>query len=108
MLFIQTAILSLAASYLMLYTEREEKTTQIFKIVKNQHKVYSQTDMFKINYPNPRNKNYIVFELERRIEPEFEEKQWDLTKLKGFNERIVQSAPFYVTLSELMAVVVKT
>lgn len=98
----------ISASYLILYTEGGEKTNQIFKIVKNHHKVYSQTDMLKTNYPNPRNKNYIVFELERGIESEFEEKQWDLTKLKGFNERIVPSAPFYVTLSELMAVVVKS
>jgi hypothetical protein len=98
----------ISASYLVLHTTGEETTSKIFKIIKNHHKVYSAEDMKGLNYPNPGYDHYIVSMLDGKSESEFKEKQWDLKKLRGFNKRTVRYVPFYVTLSELMAVVVKT
>jgi len=98
----------ISASYLVLYSDGKERTNLMFKICKNQHKVYARSDLKKLDYPNPGHKNYIVFKLESHLEPEFAEKQWNLKNLKGFNEQDVTAAPFYVTLSELMTVVDRT
>jgi hypothetical protein len=63
--------------------------------------------MISKSYNNPSQDYYLVFDIEHKIELEFENMVWDISKLEGFKGSRNSGLPFSVSFTELMKVVVK-
>lgn len=105
------------AKYLLIRKSGTDKASDIFRIISSGPKVYSKDQLDDINYPlskRPQN-YYLVIDIEREVESEFKNIEWQFSKLKKYNEilRLVKNPytkaglPFTVTLTELMNTVVK-
>ena len=105
------------AKYLLLRKSGEEIASDLFKIKSKGPKVFSVTQLIKLNYPlskNPR-EYYLVIEIEKVSDKEFEKVSWkfkELMKYKSIMEsggraRTNAGIPFTISLTELMNTVVK-
>lgn len=56
----------------------------------------------KSGYPDPSQGFYLVTEVDREIEPEFEGMKWNFKKLKNYTSGRMSARPFTTTLAELM------
>ena len=96
----------LQVKYILLYTENREISSDIWKVIEDAPNVYSQNDMennsLKVKYINP-DGNYIVFNI-KKVEVDFDNAKWDISKLIDKQEDHEKGAPFAVTLTELMKV----
>lgn len=96
------------AKYLLLHTEGELKTNNIFKITETGPRVFSKQKLVAKNYPSiPSQDYYLVYKIEKVLAKEFLNKFWDITGLEKFKKGRGSALPFSVTLTELMKVVVK-
>lgn len=95
------------ARYLLLHSHGEAKTaSKFFKLKNDGLKLYSKSDLIKLNYPGVPQDLYLVYELEDEIEKEFENMKWDITKLNGYTRARGSGKPFSVSLTELMSAIV--
>ncbi len=105
------------AKYLLLRKSGKDEASDFFKIKSKGPKVYSVHQLDKINYPLSKNPKeyYLVIEIEKVKDKEFEEVSWkfkELTKYKSIldsesNPYTKVGLPFTVSLTELMKVVVR-
>ncbi len=100
------------AKYLLIRKSGEEKASALFKIKSKGPKVFSVSQLQKLNYPLSQNPKeyYLVIEIEKVSDKEFENVSWKFKELKkyksiieaGGNHRTIAGLPFTVSLTELM------
>ncbi|MEM7510488.1 MAG: DUF2357 domain-containing protein [Bacteroidota bacterium] len=90
------------AKYLLLHMKGEEVSGNLWKIKSKGPKVFSSVELEDKEYPSPTQENYLVIEIERVSEPEFENVQWKFKKLKDYNGKRASAIPFTASLAELM------
>lgn len=92
------------ASYILLYGPGESMAHRLFKLGGGGAKLYSKAEMIKLEYPNPQNEYYLVFDKLESAEPEFDNYRWDITQLDEYHNEIEPGQPFAVSLTKLMRV----
>ncbi|MDT7828519.1 DUF2357 domain-containing protein [Pricia sp. S334] len=93
---------TVSAKYLLLHKRKEKNSGSFWKILSRGPKVYSKNDLLKKGYPSPEQDNYLVINIVRVSEPEFEGVSWDFKKLKNYRTGNLSAVPFTASLSELM------
>lgn len=95
------------AKYLLLHTHDEIKTSRLLKLKKTGPRIFSKQDLINKSYESPSHEFYLVFDIEGTIEKEFEDMTWDISRLGGYSRARLSALPFSVTLTELMASLIK-
>lgn len=102
------------AKYLLLRTGGSDLATKIYKIISKGPKVFSKEQLIRKQYPGtPSQEYYLVIEIKKTDQSEFENAGWkfkDLEKYKEINKTSANKysssgIPFTVSLTELMKVV---
>ena len=96
------SVMNVNAKYLLLHGRNELETNKIFKLKPAGIKIFSQNDLIKKNYPEPKGELYIVYEIEKDASEDFESMKVDLKKLPQFKTNRNSAKPFSVTLSEIL------
>jgi predicted component of viral defense system (DUF524 family) len=90
------------AKYLLLYNKDQLITDNLYRIVSQGPKVISGEDLKDLNYPSiPTRLYYLLFEVTPTFELEFNDKQWDVSKLLHSSGDQF-GLPFPVSLAELI------
>jgi hypothetical protein len=96
------------AKYLLLHSYGETTTGKLFKIVETGPRVFSRQTLINKNYPSiPTREYYLVYKVELASDSEFENKKWDITKLKDYQSNRGSGLPFSTTLTDLMNAITK-
>ncbi len=100
-----------SARYLLLHTTGDKASGDLWKIVSKGAaglgaaglgpKIFSKEDLFRKGYPDPSQDHYLVIEIEKVSDPEFENVLWDFRKLKNYSTRRASALPFTASLAEL-------
>jgi hypothetical protein len=98
---------TVSAKYLLLHTKGDEKSDELWKIISKGPKVFTRQNLELKGYPKAKKlkdyqKNYLVIELEKLTEPEFENVSWDFKKFKNYEKGRASSFPYTTNLTELM------
>lgn len=92
------------AKYLLLHTEGETKTGNLFDIVETGPRIFSKQKLIEEGYPtDPTQNYYLVYKVKKAQEMEFGNKKWDITKLSGYQTGRTSALPFSVTMTDLMS-----
>ncbi|NTS39953.1 DUF2357 domain-containing protein [Flavisolibacter sp. BT320] len=97
----------IGAKYLLLHSFSETKTSKLLKFSNKGPRIFSQQDMIKKGYPDPRNDFYLIYDIDDEAEIEFQKMSWDISKLSDYSSGRNSAFPFTVSLMELMKVLVK-
>ncbi|MEO7990793.1 MAG: DUF2357 domain-containing protein [Chryseolinea sp.] len=92
------------AAYLLLHGEGELQSGRLFKLKNDGPRIFSKDEMIAKAYPEPSQNFYLVFDIENKIEIEFENVKWDISHLEEYKKGRGSVLPFAVSLSELMKV----
>ncbi len=98
----------ISAKYLLLHTKGDKSSGDLWRIVKNKGpKVYSRLNLEKKRYPQAEREDdydnyYLVYEIEKADEIEFQGVAWDFKKLENYETNRQSAKPFTVSLTELM------
>jgi len=93
---------TVSSKYLLLHTNGENVSRDLWKITSKGPRVFSNDDLLKIGYPSPSQDNYLVIQLEEVTDPEFENVCWDFKKLTNYSSGRASAYPFTTSLAELM------
>lgn len=93
---------TVSSKYLLLHTLGDSKSGDLWRIISKGPKVFSKKDLIKKGYSNPSQDNYLVIQLEKVTDPEFENISWNFKNLKNYSAGRVSSFPFSTNLTELM------
>ncbi|BFG70009.1 hypothetical protein KACHI17_08900 [Sediminibacterium sp. KACHI17] len=94
---------TVSSKYLLLHTRGDNSSGDLWKIVSKGPRVYSKDDLMKKGYPSsPSQDNYLVVEIERVFDKEFENTNWDFRKLSNYSTGNSSAFPFTTSLTELM------
>ncbi len=97
-----------SAKYLLLHTHGELRTGKLYKVVEEGPRIYSRSDLIKRGYQSQsQTEYYLVYKIDPRVESEFENVEWDVSKLPGYSSGRGSGLPFAQTLTELMRAKVK-
>ncbi len=99
---------TVGARYLLLHTFGDSVSGDLWRIVSEGPKVYSKEDLLKKDYPSPSQDYYLVIEIEKVTEPEFQNVQWNFKQLKKYSTGRASAVPFTTNLSELMKYKMRT
>jgi predicted component of viral defense system (DUF524 family) len=98
---------TVGSKYLLLHTSGDSDSGILWKIVGKGPRIFSKNDLIKTGYPDARNDNYLVFQLESVTDSEFLEVKWDFKKLKNYSSGRASAHPFTASLTELMKCKIK-
>jgi predicted component of viral defense system (DUF524 family) len=90
------------SKYLLLHKRNHENSSELWRITSDKFEIYSKEELQSKNYPNPRNDNYLVVQVERLEDKEFQSVNWSFRELPPYMEKGNSSIPFTTTLKELM------
>ena len=90
------------AKYLLLHGPNETKTGKLYKLTQRGPRIFSKADMVKNEYQYPSHDFYLVYDIAGAAEKEFNNYQWDITRLPGYTRNRGSGIPFSVTLADLM------
>lgn len=93
---------TVSSKYLLLHTHKDDLSGNLWRIVSKGPKVWAKETMSKKEYPSPSQDYYLIFELEKVEDPEFESVKWDFKKLLNYESKRSSSFPFTASLTELM------
>lgn len=93
---------SVSAKYLLLHTHKDNKSGDLWRIVSKGPKVYSKENLIKKKYPNPSQPYYLVIDIEKVDDKEFENKEWDFKLLENYKKGNASAKPFTASLTELL------
>ena len=93
---------TVSSKYLLLHTSGDSKSGDLWRIISKGPKVFSKKDLIKKGYSNPSQDNYLVIQLEKVTDPEFEKISWNFKNLENYSSRRASSFPFTTNLTELM------
>ncbi len=94
--------MNMNAKYLILHGKSELVTDKIFKLKTTGTTIFSQKDLIKKNYPDPKHELYIVFRIEKDVSEDFENIRIDLRKLPRFALNRNSTKPFSTTLKQVL------
>jgi len=99
------------AMYIVLYTDEDLITSEIYKICrlkeneKSKEEVFprvcSKEDIKLLGYENPNHSSYLLYHIKKIETEEFKNMKWDITKLNSFDNNN-KFSPLVVSLAELM------
>lgn len=97
----------ISAKYILLHSYDDKSSGDLWKIVSHGPKIYSRKDLERKGYPKAQKeshyeRNYLVFDIEKVRESEFDHMTWDFTQLEGYEGGRKSGYPITATLSELM------
>lgn len=96
------------AKYLLLHSDGETTTDKLLKITETGPRVFSKQTLINKGYPTePSQDYYLVYKVENIYDPEFLNKEWNITQLDGYKKGRGSGLPFSVTLTELMKAMIK-
>src|SRR5690554_169619 len=90
------------AKYLILHGSGELNTNKIYQLKTSGPKIYSQTDLIRKEYPQPKGELYLVYEIEKEVSEDFQNISIDIRKLAKFESHRSSAKPFSVTLTEIL------
>lgn len=93
---------TLNAKYLLLHMERDQSSSRFYKIKKPEYRVTDKETLIRLNYPDPKQKSYLVVKLEPCLDIEFENVSWNFKQLKNHRLGRASAIPFTASLPELM------
>lgn len=93
---------TVSSKYLLLHTHKDDVSGDLWRIVSKGPKVWAKETISKKGYPSPSQDYYLIFELEKVDDPEFESVKWDFKKLSNYESKRSSSFPFTASLTELM------
>jgi hypothetical protein len=93
---------TVSAKYLLLHTSGESKSGDLWKITSKGPKVFSKEDLIRKGYNTPSQDNYLVIQLEKVPDPEFDNISWNFKDLENYSSGRASSFPFTTNLTELM------
>jgi hypothetical protein len=91
-----------SARYILLHGKGDKYASELWKIVGDGPRVVSKGDLERKGYPEAGQEYYLVYEVERVIDPEFEGVSWNFKELNGYANYRLNSKPFITTLIKLM------
>jgi len=92
------------ARYLLLHSGHEKATGKLLKIVETGPRIFSKQTLIDKKYPTvPSREYYLVYKIEEIRDSEFLNRNWDISKLDGYENGRGSALPFSVTLTELMS-----
>jgi hypothetical protein len=95
------------SKYLLLHTNGDVYSQELYKIVGKGPKVYSKNNLLKKGYPSPTQDFYLILELEKVDMKEFGYAKWKFKELKNYKTGNASAFPYTATLTELMQVKIK-
>lgn len=107
------------SKYLLIRKSGEKISSDMFSIISKGPKVFSKQQLVELDYPTSSGRElkdyYLVIDIEKTVDIEFQEKKWAFEKLKNYqiiqnskaNPRTKVGLPFTTTLTELMNVITK-
>lgn len=93
---------AVSAKYLLLHSSGQNQSGELWKIVSSGFRLLSKKTMERLQYPSPRNPNYLVIKIEKVTDREFENIKFDFTKLKNYSSGRASSFPFTASVAELI------
>jgi len=93
---------TVSAKYLLLHTFGNSKSGDLWKIISKGPKVFSKEDLIRKGYNSPSQDNYLVIQLEKVTDPEFDNISWNFKDLENYSSGRASSFPFTTNLTELM------
>jgi hypothetical protein len=90
------------ARYLLLHGEEELHTGKLYKLKSEGPRIFSKDQMLEMEYPEPSQNFYLLFDISGEGEREFKKYVWDVSSLKGYKKGRGSALPFAVTIAELM------
>ncbi|MFT7030220.1 MAG: putative component of viral defense system (DUF524 family) [Marinoscillum sp.] len=93
---------TVSSKYLLLHGQGDKDSAELWKIVSRGPRVFSKTDLIRKDYPSPSQESYLVIQLERVTNPEFEEVRWNFKNFKNYSRGRASAFPFTASLAELM------
>lgn len=95
---------TVSAKYLLLHTKGDKDSSRLWKIVSKGPKVFSKTDLEKLDYPSPSNDFYLIINLEPITDQELIGKRWSFKKLDNYKKGNASAFPFTASIAELVKV----
>ncbi len=96
------------AKYLLLHSEGELISGKLFKIIETGPRIFSKQTLLDKGYPTePSREFYLVYKVEEVVEEAFQNRKWNISKLKLYKKGRGSVFPFSITLTDLMKVVSK-
>ncbi|SFO39210.1 hypothetical protein SAMN04488519_10655 [Algoriphagus ornithinivorans] len=95
---------TVSAKYLLLHTKGDKDSSHLWKIVSKGPKVFSKSDLEKLDYPSPSNDFYLVINLKPITDPEFIGKRWAFKKLDKYKKGNASALPFTASIAEFVKV----
>ncbi len=96
------------AKYILLHGEGEVIANKLLQVTDKGPRIFSRQDLIQKNYPGtPKRDFYLVYKIEPVQDAEFENVQWNISKLANFKGGRASAIPFTSTLTELMQAVEK-
>ena len=93
---------TVSSKYLLLHTLGDSKSGDLWRIISKGPKVFSKEDLIRKGYSTPSQENYLVIQLEKVTDPEFENISWNFKNLENYSSGKASSFPFTTNLTELM------
>ncbi|MFM2208030.1 MAG: hypothetical protein RL213_2005 [Bacteroidota bacterium] len=90
------------AKYLLLHTTGDMTSGDLWRIISKGPKIYSRQDLINNNYPSPSQENYLVIQIEKITDKEFENLSWNFKELSNYSKGRASAIPFTTNLEELM------
>ncbi len=90
------------AKYILLHTEGQLITRDIWRVANQGPRVFSRQQMNKLGYINPSGDYYLVYDIDKEEVDDFGNAVWDVSKLNGYLGGRNSGMPFVVTLADLM------
>jgi len=90
------------AAYLLLHGQGQLITGDIWKIIKRGPRVFSKAKLLELDYPDPNQEYYLMYDIKKPTADEFEGAKWDIRRLKGYKTGQASALPFAVSLAQLM------
>lgn len=93
---------TVSSKYLLLHTNKDKSSSDIWEIVSKGPKVYSNKNLVELKYPSPSQDSYLIIKIKKVEDPELLNFEWDFRKLKNYRTGSASAYPFTASLSELM------
>jgi predicted component of viral defense system (DUF524 family) len=93
---------SITSKFLLLHTSGDASSGELWRIVGKGFRVTSKETLKRLNYPSPRQSNYLIVKIEKVIDVEFRNVSWDFRKLSNYSTGRASAFPFTASLTELM------
>jgi predicted component of viral defense system (DUF524 family) len=90
------------ASFLLMHRKGELITGDIWRVVNNGPRIYSCAELARFGYPFQNGNKFLVYNIRKCTDEEFENTKWDLMKLPSYLTEHSRSMPFVISLVDFM------